>query len=278
MKVVFAVTAAVFVLCVAVICLFVFARSVPAIGEIGFLEFLFSTDWRPGDTPPAYGIGTMIVGTCYVTAGALVIGVPLGLLMAAFMARYCPNSLYKVMKPMVNILAGIPSIVYGYFGMTVIAPMIRDNLGGTGYSILTASVVLGIMILPTVVSVSESALRALPATYYEGARALGATHERAVFLPEFPAAKSGILTSVVLGLGRVVGETMAVVMIVGNSTALPGSILDGVRTMTSHIVLELGYATDLHRDALIATAAVLFVFILFINLLIAALRGKGKKQ
>ena len=166
--------------------------------------------------------------------------------------------------------------MYGYFGMMVIAPIIRDNFGGTGYSILTASIVLGIMILPTVIGVSESALRALPNTYYEGALALGATHERAVFMTEFPAARSGILTSVVLGLGRVVGETMAVVMIVGNSTAIPDSLLDGVRTMTSHIVLELGYATDLHRGALIATAAVLFVFILLINLLIAAIRRKGR--
>ena len=261
MKIVFAAMAAVFILCIVVICAFIFARSVPAIGEIGLFEFLFSTEWTPNNTPASYGIGTMIVGTCFVTAGALVIGVPIGLLMAAFMARYCPAPLYKVMKPMTNILAGI-----------------RDNFGGTGYSILTASIVLGIMILPTVISVSESALRALPGTYYEGALALGATHERAVFMTEFPAARSGILTSVVLGLGRVVGETMAVVMIVGNSTALPDSLLDGVRTMTSHIVLELGYATDLHRGALIATAAVLFVFILFINLLIAAIRGKGRAK
>ena len=154
-KVVFAVTAAVFILCVIVICVFIFARSVPAIGEIGLLEFLFSTEWAPNNTPASYGIGTMIVGTCFVTAGALVIGVPIGLLMAAFMARYCPKPLYKVMKPMTNILAGIPSIVYGYFGMMVIAPLIRDNFGGTGYSILTASIVLGIMILPTVIGVSE---------------------------------------------------------------------------------------------------------------------------
>ena len=218
----------------------------------------------------------MIVGSCFVTAGALAVGVPIGLLMAAFMARYCPKPVYKVVKPMTNILAGIPSIVYGYFGMSVIVPLVRDNLGGTGFSILSASLVLGIMILPTIISVSESALRALPKSYYEGALALGATHERAVFLTEFPAAKSGIMTSVVLGLGRVIGETMAVVMIVGNRTVLPDSLLDGVRTMTSHIVLELGYATDLHRGALIATAAVLFVFILLINLLVAAIRRKGR--
>lgn len=274
MKIVFALTAAVFILCVAVICLFIFVQAVPALGEIGFFEFLFSDKWAPGDIPASYGIGTMIVGSCYVTAGALLIGVPIGLLTAAFMARFCPKPLYKVLKPMVNILAGIPSIVYGYFGLTVIVPFVRDTFGGSGMSIFTASVVLGIMILPTVISVSENSLRAVPRGYYEGAVALGATHERAVFMTEFPAAKSGVLTSVVLGLGRVIGETMAVSMIVGNQTMMPDSIFDGVRTMTSHIVLELGYATDLHRGALIATAAVLFVFILFINLLIAAIRRK----
>ena len=276
MKIVFALAAAVFVLCVAVICVFIFAQAFPAIREIGFVEFLFSDLWAPSNVPPSYGIGTMIVGSCFVTAGALAVGVPIGLLMAAVMARYCPKPVYKVVKPMTNILAGIPSIVYGYFGMSVIVPLVRDNLGGTGFSILSASLVLGIMILPTIISVSESALRALPKSYYEGALALGATHERAVFLTEFPAAKSGIMTSVVLGLGRVIGETMAVVMIVGNRTVLPDSLLDGVRTMTSHIVLELGYATDLHRGALIATAAVLFVFILLINLLVAAIRRKGR--
>ena len=242
MKGVFIVAAGLFIACVLVICAFIFVQAVPALAEIGLGEFLFSTDWSP---------------------------------MAAFMARYCPRPVYKVMKPMVNILAGIPSIVYGYFGMTVIVPFVRDYMGGAGYGIFSASLVLGIMILPTVITVSETALRAVPRSYYEGAVALGATHERAVFLTEFPAAKSGITTAIVLGLGRVIGETMAVVMVVGNSTVLPESIFDGVRTMTSHIVIELGYATDLHRGALIATAAVLFVFILMINLLVAAIRSKG---
>lgn len=186
MKIVFAIAAAIFVLCVAVICVFIFAQAFPAIREIGLVEFLFSDLWAPTNVPPSYGIGTMIVGSCFVTAGALVIGVPVGLLMAAFLARYCPKPLYKVVKPMTNILAGIPSIVYGYFGMSVIVPLVRDNLGGTGFSILSASVVLGIMILPTIISVSEAALRALPKSYYEGALALGATHERAVFSRNFP--------------------------------------------------------------------------------------------
>lgn len=274
MKCVFALAAAVFILCVLVICVFIFAQAVPAIREIGFVQFLFSDKWAPTDTQASYGIGTMIVGSCFVTAGALVVGVPLGLLAAVFLARYCPKSVYRILKPLVNILAGIPSIVYGYFGLTVVVPFVRNNFGGTGMSIFSASVVLGIMILPTIITVSETSLRAVPRAYYEGAVALGATHERAVFTTEIPAARSGILTSIVLGLGRVIGETMAVVMIVGNQTAMPDSLFDGVRTMTSHIVLELGYATDLHRGALIATAAVLFVFILLINLLIAAIRRK----
>ena len=274
MKCVFALAAAVFIVCVLVICIFIFAQAFPAIKEIGFVQFLLSTKWAPTDTIPSFGIGTMIVGSCFVTAGALIVGVPIGLLSAVFMARYCPKPVYKVVKPLVNILAGIPSIVYGYFGLTVIVPFVRDNFGGMGMSIFSASVVLGIMILPTIITVSETSLRAVPKSYYEGAVALGATHERAVFLTEVPAARSGILTSIVLGLGRVIGETMAVAMVVGNQTQIPDSIFDGVRTMTSHIVLELGYATDIHRGALIATAAVLFVFILLINLLIAAIRRK----
>ena len=218
-----------------------------------------------------------VLRSTFFTILSLLLAVPLGVGGAIYLAEYANRSsrIVKAVRLTAETLAGIPSIVYGYFGMMVIAPLIRDNFGGTGYSILTASIVLGIMILPTVIGVSESALRALPNTYYEGALALGATHERAVFMTEFPAARSGILTSVVLGLGRVVGETMAVVMIVGNSTALPDSLLDGVRTMTSHIVLELGYATDLHRGALIATAAVLFVFILLINLCFSAVKRKA---
>ncbi len=279
MKIVFIVAAIVFIVAVVTICVFIFAQAVPALKEIGLFKFLFTTTWKP-DTSGAgggeYGIATMIVGSCYITAGALIVGVPIGFLTAVFMARYCPKPLYKVMKPMTNILAGIPSIVYGYFGVQVIVPFVRENFGGYGFSILTASIVLGIMILPTIISVSENAIRAVPKSYFEGAVALGATKERAILLTEVPAAKSGIVTSVILGLGRVIGETMAVVMLCGNQTVLPDSVLDGVRTMTANIVLELGYATDLHRGALIATAAVLFVFILVITLLVSLIRKKAK--
>ncbi len=276
MKALFIVAAAAFIAALLVICAFIFVQSVPALKEVGVFEFLFSSKWNPGKGE--FGIATMIVGSCYVTAGALVIGVPIGFLTAVFMARYCPRSLYKVLKPMTNILAGIPSIVYGYFGLRVIVPFIRDNFGGYGQSILACSIVLGVMILPTIISVSENSLRAVPKSYYEGALALGATKERAIFCTEVPAAKSGIMTSIILGLGRVIGETMAVVMICGNQTRFPDSILDGVRTLTANVVLEMSYVEmgSIHESALIATAAVLFVFILIITLLIALIRKSSR--
>ena len=216
----------------------------------------------------------MIVGSLYVTAGAILFGVPIGLLCAIFMARFCPKKLYKVLKPLVDLLAGIPSIVYGFFGLMVLVPLMQDLFGGSGKGILTASLLLGIMILPTIISVSESSIRAVPESYYEGALALGATRERSVFAAILPAAKSGILAGVILGVGRAIGETMAVVMIAGNQPILPTSILSGVRTMTANVVLEMGYATGLHREALIATAVVLFVFILIINLCFSLLKRR----
>lgn len=248
--------------------------------EIGITDFLFGKVWRPGNQ--LFGILPMIVGSIYVTAGAIIIGVPTGLFMAVFMAMYCPGKLYKVLKPAVNLLAGIPSIVYGFFGMVVIVPGIRwffnevIDLNGKGDSILTASIVLGMMILPTIIGAAEPAIRAVPKMYYEGALALGADQERSIFGVVFPAAQSGILASVILGIGRAIGETMGVVMIAGNQPRMPQSILKGVRTMTANIVLEMGYATDLHREALIATGVVLFIFILLINLSFSALKRKGK--
>ena len=221
-----------------------------------------------------YGILPFILGSLYVTAGAIIIGVPIGVLAAVFMARFCPRSLYRVLKPAINLMAGIPSIVYGFFGMVIIVPAIRGIFGGTGSNILTTSILLGMMILPTIINLSESAIRAVPNSYYEGALALGATHERSVFCATLPAAKSGILAGVVLGIGRAIGETMAVIMVAGNSVAMPDSILSGVRTMTSNIVTEMGYASGLHREALIATGVVLFVFILIINLSFSLLKRR----
>ena len=275
MHIVFLVAACMSILAVAMICLFMFANGVPAIRKIGFVNFIFGKTWMPGANK--FGIFPMIIGSIYVTAGAIIIGVPIGLLCAIFMAKFCPPKLHQIMKPAVDLLAGIPSIVYGFFGLVVIVPFVREHFKGNGNSIFTASILLGIMILPTIISVSEAAIRAVPEHYYEGALALGATHERSVFKTVVPAAKSGIMAAVILGIGRAIGETMAVIMIAGNHPVLPDSLLAGVRTLTSNIVLELGYATDLHREALIATGVVLFVFILIINLLFSVVKKKGVK-
>ena len=274
MRVVFLLCACVSILAVILICFFLFANGIPTIGKIGVKEFLLGLDWKPLQN--IFGILPMIIGSIYVTAGAVVIGVPIGLLCAVFLAKFCPERLYKVFKPAVDLLAGIPSIVYGFFGLVVIVPVMQNLFGGSGKGVLTASIMLGIMILPTIISVSEAAIRAVPDSYYEGALALGATHERSTFLAVLPAAKSGITAGVILGLGRAIGEAMAVNMVAGNQAIIPKNLLSGVRTLTSNIVLEMGYATDLHREALIATALVLFVFILIINLLFS-LAKKEKK-
>ena len=272
MKVVFIIAACTSIAAVILICLFLFVNGIPAIGKIGIFDFLLGSTWRPSNG--LYGILPFILGSLYVTAGAIIIGVPIGVLAAVVMARFCPRSLYRVLKPAINLMAGIPSIVYGFFGMVIIVPAIRGIFGGTGSNILTASILLGMMILPTIINLSESAIRAVPNSYYEGALALGATHERSVFCATLPAAKSGILAGVVLGIGRAIGETMAVIMVAGNSVAMPDSILSGVRTMTSNIVTEMGYASGLHREALIATGVVLFVFILIINLSFSLLKRR----
>ncbi len=273
MKGVFAAAAALSILAVALICVFLFANGVPAIQKIGAADFLLGQTWKPSND--IYGIFPMIVGSVYVTAGAVIIGVPLGILCAVFLAWFCPTKLYKVVKPAVELLAGIPSIVYGFFGLVVIVPMMQSLFGGSGKGILTASILLGIMILPTIIGVSESSIRAVPMAYYEGSLGLGATHERSVFFAVLPAAKQGILAGVILGVGRAIGETMAVVMIAGNQPVIPNSIFSGVRTMTANIVMEMGYAADLHRQALLGTAVVLFVFILIINLCFSMLKRRA---
>ena len=272
MKFVFFVAACVSIFSVALICLFLFANGIPAIGEIGVFKFLLGTSWKPSNG--LYGIFPMIIGSIYVTAGAIIVGVPVGILCAIFMARFCPEKLYKFLKPAVELLAGIPSIVYGFFGLVVIVPVVQDLFGTSGKGILTASLLLGIMILPTIISVSESSIRAVPESYYEGALALGDTHEMSVMSAVVPAAKSGILAGIILGVGRAIGETMAVIIVAGNQAIIPDSILSGVRTMTANIVMEMGYATDLHRQALIATGVVLFVFILIINMSFSLLKRR----
>mgnify|MGYP000559342365 FL=1 len=276
MEILFFICACVSVLCVALICIFLFANGMPAIGKIGVGNFLLGDIWKPGSNQ--YGIFAFIVGSIYVTAGAILIGVPIGVLTAAFMAKFCPKKLYRPLKAGVELLAGIPSVIYGFFGLMVIVPFVReqfrDSFGGNGLSILTAAVLLGLMILPTIINVSEAAIRAVPDKYYQGALALGATHERSVFRTVLPAAKSGIMAGVVLGIGRAIGETMAVIMVVGNQPRMPKGIFEGARTLTANIVIEMGYATGLHREALIATGVVLFVFILLINSLFSLLKRK----
>lgn len=276
MEIVFLVAACASIIAVALICVFLFANGVPAMAEIGFFDFLLGTEWRPGND--IYGIFPMIVGSIYVTIGAVLLGVPVGILMAIFMAKFCPKKLYKILKPGVDLLAGIPSVIYGFFALVVLVPFVRSNFGGNGQSILTASMLLGMMILPTIIGVSESAIRAVPDSYYEGALALGATHERSVFFAVMPAAKSGVLAGVVLGIGRAIGETMAVMMVAGNQARMPDGILKGVRTLTTNIVMEMGYAVDLHREALIANGVVLFLFILIINSVFFALKRPEGKQ
>jgi len=274
MHAVFFIAACASVLAVALICLFLFVNGIPAMREIGIFKFLLGTMWKPGNN--IYGILPMIMGSIYVTAGAILIGVPIGILTSVFMASYCPKKVYRFFKSAIDLLAGIPSVVYGFFGLMMLVPLIRDLFHkGNGSSILSASILLGIMILPTIIGVTESAIRAVPSNYYEGSLALGATKERSLFFVVLPAAKSGLIAGVVLGIGRAIGETMAVVMVAGNQARMPAGILRGVRTMTSNIVLEMGYAADLHREALIATGVGLFVFILIINFCVARL-NKGE--
>ena len=261
-------------LAVLLICLFLFVNGIPAIQKIGIADFLFGTKWKPGND--LYGIFPMILGSFYVTAGAVIVGVPVGLMTAVFLSKFCPEWLHKILKPAIDLLAGIPSVVYGFFGLMVIVPAVRNVFGGNGSSILTASILLGMMILPTIISVSESALNAVPQSFYEGSRALGATHERSVFKTMLPAAKSGIMAGIILGIGRAIGETMAVIMVAGNQARIPDSILKGIRTLTANIVIEMGYATDLHREALIATGVVLVVFILLINLTFNLVKNRGR--
>ena len=274
MENVFLLAACVSILSVVLICIFLFANGMPAIKEVGVGEFLLGQKWKPSNN--IYGIFPMILGSIYVTAGALIIGIPIGILTAVFMARFCPKALYRFLKPAVELLAGIPSVVYGFFGLGVLVPLVREVFGGQGTSIFTASLLLGMMILPTIIGVAEAAIRAVPNSYYEGALALGATHERSVFCAVLPAAKSGIMAGVVLGIGRAIGETMAVIMVAGNQARVPDDLFKGVRTLTANIVMEMGYATDLHRETLIATGVVLFIFILIINVVFSIIKRKER--
>ena len=272
MRWVFLASACVCVAAVLLICVYLFMTGIPFFNEVNIFEFLSGTTWKP--LQDIFGILPMIVGSIYVTAGAILLGGPIGILGGIFMARFCPKSIMRFLEPMIALMAGIPSVVYGFFGIRTLVPFVREVFGGYGFSILTASILLAIMILPTLIQLTYSSVKAVPENYFEGSLALGATEERSVFRAVVPAAKSGIMAALVLGIGRAIGETMAVVMVVGNQARMTTNILKGIRTLTSNIVTEMGYAADLHREALIATGVVLFVFILLINLLFSLLNRR----
>jgi phosphate ABC transporter permease protein PstC len=246
------------------ITIFIFAQGIPIILKAGLRNF-FSAHWAP--TKGNFGILSMIIGSLSVTFGALVIGVPLSLACSIFLAEFAPPSVQKILKPIIELLAGIPSVVYGFIGIVILVPLIRETLGGSGFSVLTAAIILGIMILPTIVSISYDSLVAVPQTYREGSYALGATKWQTVLMVLFPSARSGIIAAIILGMGRAIGETMAVIMIAGNALKIPVSILDSVRTITSTIALELGYSTGDHRAALFACGSILFIIIILLNII-----------
>ena len=267
-------SAATAILAILLICYFIFRNGIPFMVDYGVGKFLFGSDWSPSNSPASFGILPMIVGSIVITFGAIVMGVPTGIFTSVFMVYYCPKPLYRFLKSSVNLMAAIPSIVYGFFGLQLLVPWIR-TWGGNGMGVLTVSLLLGIMILPTIISLSEAAIRTVPKTYYSGSLALGASHERSVFKVVLPAAKSGMLSAIILGIGRAIGETMAVILVAGNQPIIPTGLFSGTRTMTTNIVLEMAYASGQHRQALIATSAVLFIFILIINACFAYLKGKS---
>ncbi|MGI6106130.1 MAG: phosphate ABC transporter permease subunit PstC [Raoultibacter sp.] len=273
-KILFGITAGISILAVALICVFLFINGVPALAQIGLPDFLLGTTWRPAND--IYGIFPMIIGSLYVTAGAIIVGVPIGVLCAMYLSRFASSKVVRIVRPGVELLAGVPSVVYGFFGLIIIVPFIRYFAPGNGLSLLAAALLLGVMILPTIITVAKTALDSVPTRYYEGARALGAGHERAVFRIILPAALSGIMAGIILGIGRAIGETMAVIMVAGNQPVIPESLFSGLRTMTANIVLEMGYAADLHRGALVATGVVLFVFILLITILLNVIKQKSE--
>ena len=277
MKYVFLISALISVLSIVLIFYFIFSGGLPFILRQGVWEFLTGTNWRPTASQPEFGILPMIVGSLIVTGGAILIGVPIGVLTAVYMVFYCPKAYYRYAKSAINLMAAIPSIVYGFFALQIFVPFFRI-MGRSGMNMVTASLLLGIMILPTIIGLSESAIRNVPKSYYQGAIGLGTTHERAILTVVVPAAKNGILSAIILGIGRAIGETMAVILVAGNQPRIPTELNQGVRTLTTNIVMEMAYATGQHREALIATAVVLFVFILIINLFFTRVKNKGGKR
>ena len=245
------------------ITIFIIINGVPIIAEVGVMNFIFGMTWAP--SRGEYGIFPMIVGSVTVTLGAALIGVPIGVCCSIFLTEFAPPALRTLFRPAIQLLAGIPSVVYGFWGLLFIVPFIRTRLGGPGLSILAGSIILGIMVLPTIISISEVSILALPRQYKEGALALGLTHWQTIYSVLLPSAKSGIVAAIILGIGRAMGETMAVIMVLGNAVAVPTSILDPVRTLTTNIGIEMGYASGTHQQALFATGIVLFIIIMILN-------------
>lgn len=270
-----ATTALAALLALALITFFIFQAGLPLILKVGLQGFLFNTTWNPTAKEPSFGILPMIVGSLWVTLGAMVIGVPLGLAVTIFLVDLAPERISTLMRPAVQLLGGIPSVVYGFIGLTLLAPIVRNTLGGPGLSVLTGAIVLGIMILPTIIAISEDAIRSVPPALRQGALALGATRWQVIKDIVIPAARSGIIASVILGMGRALGETMAVIMMIGNSLRIPNSVLDSATTLTSNIGLEMAYASGAHRQALFATGIVLFVIIMLLNGATTALVRRG---
>jgi len=259
-----------------VITVFIIEQGTPVMFKYGLKSFLAGKDWYPSEK--AFGLLPMIIGSLYVTAGALVIGVPFGLACAVVLTEFSSKRVRRVIKPVIELLAGIPSVVYGFIGVIILVPFIRETFGGPGLSVLAASIILGIMILPTVISISVDSLQAVPPSYREGSIALGATRWQTVKMVLFPAARSGIVASIILGMGRAIGETMATIMIAGNAAEIPGSVLKPVRTLTSNIALEMSYATGEHREALFATGVILFIIIMVLNTIANATSAKRRRQ
>jgi len=247
----------------ALITIFIFVKGSPIIREVGVKNFIFGMKWAPSQKQ--FGIFPMIIGSVTVTIGAAIIGVPVGICCSIFLAEFAPVRLRNIFRPAIQLLAGIPSVVYGFWGLMYLVPFIRKYFGGPGLSILAGSIILGIMILPTIISISEVSILSLPRQYKEGALALGMNHWQTIKSVQLPAAKSGIVAAVILGIGRAIGETMAVIMVLGNAVAVPTSILDPVRTLTTNIGIEMGYAAEEHQQALFATGIVLFIIIMILN-------------
>lgn len=258
------ISAIIAILGVILITYFIINEGYPVIRKVGLWEFLSGQKWAP--TKGVYGIYPMIVGSLLVTVGALILGVPIGIGCAIFLAELAKPKIAGIIKPGIELLAGIPSIIYGLYGLVVIVPFIRKVFNNQGFSILAGSIVLAIMILPTIINVSESAIRSVPTDYKEASLSLGSSHWQSIKNVIVPTARSGIIAGVILGMGRAIGETMAVIMIVGNSPIIPESILSPVRTLTGNIGIEMGYASGEHQQALFATGIVLFVFIMLLNI------------